>query len=236
MEGTTTRLAGASGTGPTAARRATPAELATLGRRARIALLDDHEVLLDSIRSWIRFNAPDFDVVIAATTWLQLMHSPDFPTELVFIDVQLREPVSLEARVRTCLAAGAKVIVLTGLDTSELRERSLAAGASAFVSKAEPLEEVLEIARRVVGLAPAGQGPEPEPAFQRPRLSVGEEEALRLYVSGHSTNEVAEAMNVRFETAKTYLRRVREKYAKVQRPASRRSDLIQRATEDGYLR
>ena len=50
-----------------------------------------------------------------------------------------------------------------------------------------------------------------------------------------STNEVAVEMHVQFETAKTYLRRVREKYARVNRPASRKVDLIQRATEDGYL-
>lgn len=69
----------------------------------------------------------------------------------------------------------------------------------------------------------------------RPRLSPGEEEALKLYVSGLSTVEVAENMNVQYETAKTYLRRVREKYAKTDRPASRKADLIRRAAEDGYL-
>jgi hypothetical protein len=42
-------------------------------------------------------------------------------------------------------------------------------------------------------------------------------------------------MNVQYETAKTYLRRVREKYAKVGRPASKKAELIRRAAEDGYL-
>ncbi len=35
-------------------------------------------------------------------------------------------------------------------------------------------------------------------------------------------------MNVQYETAKTYLRRVREKYAKVERPASKKAELIRR--------
>ena len=69
----------------------------------------------------------------------------------------------------------------------------------------------------------------------KPRLSPGEEEALRLYAAGFSTAEVAERMNVQYETAKTYLRRVREKYAKVSRPASKKAELIRRAAEDGYL-
>jgi DNA-binding NarL/FixJ family response regulator len=210
-------------------------------RRIRVALLDDHEVLLESVASWMRSNAEDFEVSLTATSWLQLVHSPAFPTDLVLIDVQLKEPISIEARVRTCRAAGAKVIVLTGLDTPDLRERALKAGAAAFVAKTQPLGEVMAIAREVMGLdgerVARDWRPLPPAAvpMEKPRLSVGEEEALRLYASGRSTIEVAEEMHVQFETAKTYLRRVREKYAKVQRPASRKADLIRRAAEDGYL-
>ncbi|HNP16736.1 MAG TPA: sigma factor-like helix-turn-helix DNA-binding protein, partial [Terrimesophilobacter sp.] len=69
----------------------------------------------------------------------------------------------------------------------------------------------------------------------KPKLSHGEQEAFRLYVSGLTTVQVAEEMNVQYETAKTYLRRVREKYAKVNRPASKKAELIRRAAEDGFL-
>jgi DNA-binding CsgD family transcriptional regulator len=69
----------------------------------------------------------------------------------------------------------------------------------------------------------------------RRKLSASEINALKLYVAGHSTEEVAAELNVRYETAKTYLRRVREKYAKVNRPAGKKADLIRRAAEDGYL-
>ena len=232
---------GGAARGPAAS---TPAdEAGGAPRRVRVALLDDHEVLLESVAGWVRTNAPDFEVVLTATSWLQLVHSPAFPTDLVLIDVQLKEPVSIEARVRTCRAAGAKVIVLTGLDTAELRERALKAGAAAFIPKSQPLSEVLRIAREVMGvdgdgIVPRSWRPLPAAAVtaEKPRLSVGEEEALRLYVGGRSTSEVAEQMNVQFETAKTYLRRVREKYAKVRRPASRKADLIRRAAEDGFLR
>lgn len=207
----------------------------------RLAILDDHEVLLDSLSSWIVGNAPDFDVVLVAPTWLQLVHSPAFPTDLVFIDFQLREPVSIEARVRTCRAAGAKVIVLSSVDTREARERALGAGAAAFVSKSLAMASVMETARRVMGMQsdpnsriarPPVAGPTARP---RPKLSPGESEALRLYAAGLSTTEVAGRMNVQYETAKTYLRRVREKYARVDRPASKKADLIRRAAEDGYL-
>ncbi|MBI5161178.1 MAG: response regulator transcription factor [Micrococcales bacterium] len=208
----------------------------------RLAILDDHEVLLDALSSWIGANAPDFEVVLVATTWLQLVHSANFPTELVFLDFQLSEPVSIEARVRTCRAAGAKVIILTSVDTAEARERAAAAGAAEFLGKTLPMAEVMSAARRVMGIE-GGEAPHrdwrPLPSgavhVERPRLSPGEEHALRLYVAGHSTSAVASQMDVRYETAKTYLRRVREKYAKAGRPAGKKADLIRRAAEDGYL-
>jgi DNA-binding NarL/FixJ family response regulator len=212
-------------------------------RRVRLALLDDHEVLLDTISSWIYANAPDFDLVLSASTWLELVHSDNFPTDLVFIDFQLQETISIEARVRTCRAAGAKVIVISSLDTREARERALAAGAAAFLVKTLPMREIMDTARRIMGIDHGEElqkdwRPLPIGAMNqsRPKLSAGEMEALKLYVSGLSTTEVAERMNVRYETAKTYLRRVREKYAKAHRPASKKAELIRRAAEDGYLR
>ena len=210
--------------------------------RVRLAILDDHEVLLDSLSSWIYANAPDFDLVLSASTWLELVHSDNFPTDLVFLDFQLKEPVSIEARVRTCRAAGAKVIVLTSLDGAESRDRALAAGAAGFLSKTLPMREVMDAAREVMGVRPntvvqRDWRPLPVGATSqsRPKLSAGEIEAFRLYVSGYSTVEVASRMNVQYETAKTYLRRVREKYAKANRPASKKAELIRRAAEDGYL-
>jgi DNA-binding NarL/FixJ family response regulator len=210
--------------------------------RVRLALLDDHEVLLDSLSSWIESNAPDFDLVLIASTWLQLVHSDNFPTDLVFIDFQLKEPVSIEARVRTCRAAGAKVIVLSSLDSQESRDRAMAAGASAFLTKSLSMRDVMDTARRVMGVErnasiPLDRRPPVDDSIEksRPKLSAGEIDALKLYVAGYSTEEVAAQLNVRYETAKTYLRRVREKYAKVNRPAGKKADLIRRAAEDGYL-
>src|SRR5690606_18283631 len=101
----------------------------------------------------------------------------------------------------------------------------------------------MAVARRIMGMD-RGENPQkdwrPLPVgavnHVRPKLSIGEEDALRLYVSGFSTSEVAKKMNIQYETAKTYLRRVRGKYAKVNRPASKKADLIRRAAEDGYLK
>jgi DNA-binding NarL/FixJ family response regulator len=217
----------------------------------RLALLDDHELLLDSLASWIEKHAPQFDLVVRASTWLELVHSEAFPTDLVIMDLQLRESISIGARVRTCRAAGAKVIVLSAVDTQEDRDAALAAGAVAYLAKTQPMAEVLNAALAAMGRGgaagepasltarePAVEAWRPRPSIPdsaKPRLSDGERQALTLYADGRTTSEVAREMNVQYETAKTYLRRVREKYGKAGRPTSSRSDLIRRAAEDGYL-
>ncbi|MCI2957751.1 response regulator transcription factor [Agromyces atrinae] len=214
--------------------------------RVRVAILDDHELILDGISSWIDSHAPEFEIVLRARSWIELVTSDDFPTPLVLMDYQLADSVSIEARIRTCRAAGARVVVVSALDSRESRQRALDAGAAAFVSKTLPVAVLVDEARAVMDLRSNGsvavgeQRPSPaETSAPRrpadPRLSASEEHALRLYVQGHSTVAVARAMGVSFETAKTYLRRVREKYARVGRPASRKAELMRRAAEDGYL-
>ena len=211
-------------------------------RPVRLALLDDHEVLLDALGSWIGANAPDFELVLSTTSWLDLVHSEKFPTDLVILDFPIDEPVSIEARVRTCRAAGARVIVLSSLDSAESRDRAGAAGAVSFLSKTLPMREVMAAARAAMGVTPdpAQRDWRPRPAGAtariKPNLSAGEALAFTLYTSGLSTPEVALRMNVQYETAKTYLRRVREKYSKVDRPAGKKTELIRRAAEDGFLR
>lgn len=215
----------------------------------RLALLDDHELLLDSLASWIEKNAPEFDLVVRASTWLELVHSEAFPTDLVIMDLQLRESVSIGARVRTCRAAGAKVLILSAVDSQEDRNAALAAGAVGYLTKTQPMIDVLDAALAAMGRGAGAQAnaatgestvaawrPRPSmPAAAKPHLSDGERQALSLYADGRTTSEVAREMNVQYETAKTYLRRVREKYGKAGRPTSSRSDLIRRAAEDGYL-
>ncbi|MBX3068592.1 MAG: response regulator transcription factor [Cryobacterium sp.] len=211
-------------------------------RKIRLAILDDHELLLDSFATWVNANAPDFDLAVVANTWLDLVQDQNFPTDLILMDFQLNEPVSIEARIRTCRAAGAKVVIISGLDTSVARERSLNAGAISFLSKVLPIADVMQEARRLMGHeTQAASEPNWRPLpigarqVERVKLSESEITALKLYVSGLSTSEVAERMDVHYETAKTFLRRVRQKYSRVGRSASRKTDLLLRAAEDGYL-
>lgn len=230
-----------------------PDETATEPRRVRVGILDDHAVIVDGLASWIEERADDLDVVIRTTRWLDLVRHAEFPVDLVLMDLQLDESISIESRIRACRAAGAAVVVVTALDDDASRDRSLDAGAGAFVSKTLPVSELVAIARRVASgermararaATSAGQGRAHDAdhagghdpgAPADAGLSDAERRALVLYAQGLSTAEVARRMSVGYESAKTYLRRARDKYARVGRPAGRRAELIRRAAEDGLL-
>lgn len=206
-----------------------------------VAIVDDHGLLVDSLGSWINENAPELDVVLQSTSWAQCLSNEKFPPQLVLMDYHLTEPVSIEARILTCRAAGAKVIVMSAFGGPVLRNRIMSAGADGFFEKSESMADVLAEIRRIFGIksddvAPASRATNSSTsALIRPKLSSGEQAALVLYANGRATKAVAEEMNVQYETAKTFLRRVREKYARAGRPASKRAELVRRAAEDGYL-
>lgn len=212
-------------------------------RGITVAIVDDHALLVDSLGSWIKEHAPELDVVLQCTTWSQCLASDVFPTQLVLMDYHLAEPVSIEARILTCRAAGAKVVVMSAFGGPVLRNRIMAAGSDGFFDKSESMVDVMARIRQLFGLREATSSPAAFPSqgqlshpLTRPQLSAGELNALVLYAQGHGTREVAEEMHVQYETAKTFLRRVREKYARAGRPASKRAELVRRAAEDGYLK
>lgn len=202
---------------------------------SRVAIVDDHELLLDGLTTWVRSNADDLVVVVSVTGWFDLIRDPEFPPDITIMDFQLKEPISIESRIRTCLAAGSRVVVVSALETDEVRERVLAAGAAAFVTKARPASEVVDAVRAALlggkemsnhtGGSRTGGSP-----FDGDVLA-----ALRLYASGNSPVDIAVTMGVPFEKVKSFLATVREHYADTGRPAVSKQDLFRRAAEDGYL-
>jgi DNA-binding NarL/FixJ family response regulator len=68
-----------------------------------------------------------------------------------------------------------------------------------------------------------------------PRLSKQESRVLTLYASGMPLRRVADSLNIGYETAKSYLPRVRVKYSDAGRVANSKIDLRSRAMKDGLL-
>jgi DNA-binding CsgD family transcriptional regulator len=223
----------------------------------RVAVLDAGGGFAEKLSIFISTDVPELEVVLVATTWAQLVADENFPTRVVFLDADATEEVSLPARIRACRAAGAVVILTTATaegstDWAKLGKIVEIAGAKSVFSTTVTLSALIDVADRIDGLLSLANSDEewrPSPqtmrpvhpqrtaatASARPKLSRGESEALALYASGKTVVEVGRAMNVKYETAKTFLRRVREKYAQVDRAASNRAELTLRAEEDGFV-
>jgi DNA-binding CsgD family transcriptional regulator len=107
---------------------------------------------------------------------------------------------------------------------TELRQR----GATIVLSGAD---DAVEAVRR----AAAGR-PEPARTPRAPHLAPRQREVLLAYVTGNDVlPTVARRLGMERETFKTHLRRIRDKYEAVGRPAPTRRDLYVRALEDGLI-
>ena len=147
--------------------------------------------------------------------------SPD----VVVMDVRMPAMDGIEATRR--LTAGdppARVLILTTFDLDEYVYEALRAGASGFVLKDDPPEQLIAAIRTVAAgdalLSPAvtkrviGQFarlPRPKPAKGLDELTAREVEVFRLIADGRSNAEIAQELHISETTVKTHVTHVLQK-------------------------
>jgi two-component system uhpT operon response regulator UhpA len=210
----------------------------------RLALLDDEEMVLEGLAAWLSRESVEVHVAVAASQWAELLIHPAFPVDVVLLDLQLRDGIPAPIKVTTLRTAGvASVIISTHATAAEVRA-CVNAGALGYLPKSEPAAEMIRAAQH------AGRGEsyitpilaallvadrEGDLDVGVPQLSPQELRALTLYASGLPMKNVARRLNVTYDTAKSYVDRVREKYEQAGRGARTKVELYQRALEDGLL-
>jgi len=119
-------------------------------RPTRVMLADDHGVMLWGLRQLIASAGPSMVVAGAATTCSELLtHVALGQTDVVLLDLGLRDGNALECVPRLVNEAGVKVVVLTG-DLNPARHRdAVMRGARGIVLKSDPTENVLRAIERV---------------------------------------------------------------------------------------
>lgn len=214
----------------------------TGARSWRIAVVEDH--LLQRRRTEELLRGRGFDVVQSCETLPELVDELErsrtaVTPHLVLLDLVVdRGPDVDPAMVRELVRRGIRVLVLSALASPPLVREMLRCGVSGVLGKRDAEADIIAAIWSVLGkrqwmtpeLAAVIAGDE-----SRPALSDQEERALVLYASGLTLDAVAASLGVRRDTAKTYLDRVKRKYAAVGRPARSKVELSRVAIQDGYV-
>jgi DNA-binding NarL/FixJ family response regulator len=195
-------------------------------RPIRVIVADDHPIVRSGIAALLALSE-NIDVVAEAASGAEAValaqqHRPD----LVLMD--LRMPVAdgpeLDGAAATALiiesVPGTRVLILTTYETDDHILGAIEAGASGYLLKAAPQEEILAGVRSVVTgqtvLAPAIAAKlvarmRSDASTARPKLSVRELDVLRLVAAGNSNASVAARLFISEATVKTHLLHVFEK-------------------------
>jgi DNA-binding NarL/FixJ family response regulator len=189
------------------------------GHRVRVALVDDHVLLLDGLSARLSRPRTGVEVVATSPTWNGLIRDDRFPDafDVVVLDLALRDDVPVAQKIRTLAGVGlTSVLLSTHADASTIHG-AMRAGASAVVPKAESSEELIATIHAAADGTPrqtalVQQAMQDFHAEEDPRLGQQEQRALVLYAGGRSIRDVAEAMSTTEETVKSYIKRARRKY------------------------
>ena len=109
----------------------------------RVLVADDQSMVRAGFRMLLA-NEPDIEVVAEASNGLEAVHqAARFQPSVVLMDIRMPELDGLEA-TRRILAAdqAAKILILTTFDLDEYVYEALRAGASGFVLKDDPPEQL----------------------------------------------------------------------------------------------
>ncbi|WHT21787.1 response regulator transcription factor [Crossiella sp. CA-258035] len=190
----------------------------------RVLLADDHAMLRSGLRALLT-TQPDLECVgEAADGRAAVAEVARLRPDVAMLDIRMPKVDGLSA-TEAILAAPdnrTKVVVLTTYDNDEYVYRALRAGASGFLLKSLPPEELLtairvaargdalidpSVTQRLISRF-AGSIAPPASAPGLDSLTAREREVLLLVARAHSNAEIAAALHVGDETVKTHVSRI----------------------------
>ncbi|WP_268765124.1 response regulator transcription factor [Leifsonia sp. Root112D2] len=206
----------------------------------RIAIVDDHKMLLGALTEWIRSAADDISMVAAVTTWPELLTHPEFPVDVVLLDLDLKDNLPISLKISTLKTTGVNTVLMSTYSEPAVVREALAAGALGYLVKSEDAEMIVE-AIRAANKGESFISSELDLALNAgevggsPKLSAQERRVMALYGAGEPVKSVAFQLGISDETAKSYLKRIREKYRVAGYDVGTKVALRKRAIQDGIL-
>ncbi|WP_302849654.1 response regulator [Humibacter ginsenosidimutans] len=205
----------------------------------RIAIVDDHRMLLAALTEWIRGAADDIEMVAAVATWPELLTHEAFPVDVVLLDLDLKDNIPVSIKLQALKAAGVPTMLMSAYSDPNVVREALAAGAQGYIVKSENADMIVEAIRAAVR-GDSFISEELDVALSQsttgsPKLSAQERRVMALYGAGEPVKSVAFKLGISDETAKSYLKRIREKYRVAGYDVGTKVALRKRAILDGIL-
>jgi len=191
----------------------------------RVLVADDQSMVRAGFRMLLA-GEEDIEVVAEASNGKEAVDkAARFDPTVVLMDIRMPELDGLEA-TRRILAADpdARVLVLTTFDLDEYVYEALRAGASGFVLKDDPPEQLIAAVRTVAAgdalLSPAvtkrvigafTRIPRPTPPRELDDLSAREREVFRLVARGLSNAQIGKELFIGETTVKTHVTHILSK-------------------------
>jgi DNA-binding NarL/FixJ family response regulator len=191
----------------------------------RVLVADDQSMVRAGFRMLLS-DEEGIEVVAEASNGLEAVaKAAHFHPTVVLMDIRMPELDGLEATRRILAADGAaRILILTTFDLDQYIYEALSAGASGFVLKDDPPEQLIAAVRTVAAgdalLSPAvtrrvieqfTRSPRAAPPTGVEELTAREREILRLIASGLSNGEIAAALYIGDTTVKTHVTHILQK-------------------------
>ena len=191
----------------------------------RVLVADDQSMVRAGFRMLLA-REHDIEVVAEATTGLEAVQKATrFDPTVVLMDIRMPELDGLEATRRILQAdEHARVLVLTTFDLDEYVYEALSAGASGFVLKDDPPEQLIAAIRTVAAgealLSPAvtkrvirqfARTRRPPAPKELNELTAREHDVFRLIARGLSNAEIGQELHISEGTVKTHITHVLQK-------------------------
>ncbi|WP_328438464.1 response regulator transcription factor [Streptomyces sp. NBC_00457] len=181
-------------------------------RDISVLIVDDHPVVRDGLRGMFE-SAPGFTVLGEASGGIEAVEkAAALDPDVILMDLRMPGGAGVDAiRELTRRSARAKVLVLTTYDTDSDTLPAIEAGATGYLLKDAPRDELFTAVRAAAEgrtvlspavasrLVSAVRAPGNEP------LSAREREVLTLVAKGTSNREIARVLFISEATVKTHL-------------------------------